>query len=133
VKPALLCSLLLSACIAAANYRMYAVTWTCLSPEGCEDAEQLAVIDRARIVNGSKFIDFLSDRDDNFLLATQMVPSDELPPECSWLHGFTLFTTEVEPGRFCRTSGGFELELSIPNRDPATHSRWFVEGREIDP
>ena len=27
----------------------------------------------------------------------------------------------------------FELELSIPNRDGATLSEWFVEAREIDP
>ena len=133
MKPALLCSLFLSACIAAANYRLYAVTWTCLSPEGCESAEEVALIDRARITDSGESVDFLSTHDAGYLHIAQMVPSDELPEECAWLHGFKLFTTEAEPARFCRTSGGFELEISIPNQDPATHSKWFVEGREIDP
>jgi hypothetical protein len=133
MKPALLCSLFLSACVVAANYRLYAVTWTCLSPEGCESAEEVALIDRADIINGDEFVEFRSSRDANFELYTQMVPSDELPAGCSWLHSFKLFATEAEPARFCRTSGRFELELSLPNRDPATHSRWLAEGREIDP
>jgi hypothetical protein len=62
-----------------------------------------------------------------------MVPSDELPAECSWLYGFSFFGIEAEPSRFCRTAGRVELDLSIPNQDPATYSEWLVEGREIDP
>lgn len=133
MKPALLCSLFLSACVAAANYRQYAVTWTCLSAEGCESAEAVAAIDRAYIVKGGDYVGFESTRDGNFRLYAQMVSSDELPAGCSWLHSFNLFETEAEPARFCRTSGRFEVELSLPNRDPATESVWLGEGREIDP
>ena len=133
MKAALLCSLLLSACTLPLNYRTYAVTWTCVSPEGCERTEHVELIDRAQIINGDDVVTFTSTRDEGFTNFGQMVSSDELPADCSWLYGFTIFAIEVEPSRFCRTSGGFELELSLPNEDPATHSMWFVEGREIDP
>jgi hypothetical protein len=29
----------------------------------------------------------------------------------------------------CGNVAGFELELSIPNEDPATHSQWVVSAR----
>lgn len=133
MKAALLCSLLLSACTLAPNYRVYAVTWICVSPEGCERTAQVELINRGQIINGEDFVFFESTREPGFSIAGQMVPSDELPSECSWLYGLTIFAIEVEPSRFCRTSGGFELELSLPNEDPATHSAWLVKGREIDP
>lgn len=135
MKRAMLCLLLLAACEldAARNYRVYKLTWTCLSPEGCERAPEAMLIDRATITDGSVFVRFESTRDPSFNSRGQRVPSDELPAECSWLHGFFLFGIELEPSRFCRTSNGFELELSIPNQDPATHSDWLVEAREIDP
>lgn len=135
MKPAVLCLLLLAACEldAARNYRVYKVTWTCVSPEACEHTEQVELINRAQITDGSDFIFFKSARDPDFSSFGQMVPTDELPDGCSWLYGFTIFEIEVEPSRFCRASGGFELELSIPNDDPTTHSEWHVEGREFDP
>ena len=136
MKPAVLCLLLLSACsdlTVARNYRTYALTWSCLSPEGCERTDDVELIDRAEIINGDNFVDFLSSRDRNFFEDAQMVPSDMLPAECFWLHGLALFTYELEPSQFCRTSGGFELEVSIPNRDSMTYSKWLVDGREIDP
>ncbi len=131
----MLCLLLLSACsdlTVELNYREYALTWTCLSPEGCEHAEQLVLIDRAEITKGGVLVDFLSTRNHNFREYAQMVPSDDLPEKCFWLHGFSLFGIEAEPSRSCRISKGFELELSIPNRDPAIHSKWLVEARETD-
>ncbi len=135
MKRAMLCLLLLSACEldAARNYSVYKLTWSCLSAGGCERAQEAVLIDRARIVDDDIFVRFESTRDPVFSGRGQMVPSDELPAECSLLHGFFLFGLELEPSRFCRTSKGFELELSIPDRDPATHGDWLVEAREFDP
>lgn len=134
MKPTVLCLLLLSACElkAARNYRMYELTWSCLSSEGCEYSEQVTLLDRVRIIDDDDFIEFLSTRNQGFFDYAQMVPSDDLPADCFWLYGFSIFATEADPSRFCRMSRGFELELSIPNRDPTTHSKWFVEGRETD-
>lgn len=134
MKPAVLCLLLLSACEleAARNFRVYALTWTCLSPEGCERAAELTLIDRAEIINNSERIELLSTRDGAFSDRAQMVPSDALPAECDLLYGFSVFGIEAESSRICRTSGRIEMELSISNQDPSTHSEWWVEGREID-
>jgi hypothetical protein len=135
MKHAMLCLLLLSACEldAARDYNVYKVTWTCLSSEGCERAREAMLIDRATINKAGVFVYFQSTRDPSFWREGQRVPSDELPAECSWLHGLALFGMELEPSRFCRISKGFELELSIPNQDPATQSEWSLEAREIDP
>jgi hypothetical protein len=137
MKSAVVCLLLLlSACsnlTTDPQYDAYRLTWRCLSPEGCERAEQVELIDRAEIDFGSDLIEFLSSRDEFFSELAQMVMSDLLPAGCSWLHGFSLSAEELEPSQLCRTPGGFELELSIPKRDGATHSEWFVEAREIDP
>jgi hypothetical protein len=133
MKPAVLCLLLLSACElkAARNYSIYALTWSCLSSEGCERTEDLELLDRAKIIDGDDFVDFTSTRS-SFHDFVQIVPSDALDAECSWLYGFSIFAIEAEPAQFCWSRRGFELELSIPNRDSSTHSAWFVEGREID-
>jgi hypothetical protein len=136
MKPAVLFLLLLSACEikAARNYRTYKLTWSCLSAKACERTEQVMLIDRAELFdNDDEYIGFLSSRDDVFRAAGQRVPSDDLPADCAWMYGLGLFAHELEPSRFCRTSGGFELELSIPDRDPTTHSEWLVEGRQIEP
>lgn len=136
MKPAILGLLLLSACsylTTEYNYRAYRLAWICQPPGACERTELVALMDRVEIVKGSDLIDFLSTRDEFFLELAQLVPSDSLPPECSLVYSLTLFAHELEPARFCRTSEGFELELSIPNRDPATHSEWLVTGREVDP
>ena len=93
----------------------------------------MALIDRAEIINGGNFANFSSTHDEFFREDGQMVASDLLPAECSLLLGLALFATELEPSRLCRTSEKFELELSIPNRSPTTHSKWLVEAREIDP
>jgi hypothetical protein len=135
MKPAVLCLLLLAACEleAARNYRTYEVTWTCLSPEGCERTDQVALIDRAEIINESFFVNFMSTRGELFWGRGQMMPSDTLPAGCYWLYGPPLFEMDLGPSRFCRSSEAFELELAILNRDPATHSKWLVEGRQIAP
>lgn len=135
MKRAMLCLLLLAACEldAARNYSVYKLTWTCLSPERCERAQEVMLVNRAKITDGDVFVWFESTRDPAFLSVGQRVLSDELPTECSWLHGFFLFGLELEPSRFCRTSNGFELELSILDQNPATQSEWLVEARETDP
>lgn len=132
MKPVVLFLLLLSACDVR-NFRTYELTWICLSSEGCERTDQVVLIDRAQIINGDDFVTFLSTRDSIYRDSAQMVPSDMLPADCFWLHDISFFVLELEPSKFCRTSGEFELELSIPNRDSATHSEWLVNGQEIDP
>jgi hypothetical protein len=138
MKPAVLCLLLVSACsdlTSSPNFRAYALTWTCLSPEGCERTEQVTLFDRAEILNGelSDHIEFQNTRDSFFADRAQIVTSDALPAECAWLYGFFLLGVEADPSVFCRVPRGFELELLIPNRDTETRSKWLVDGREIDP
>lgn len=136
MRLAILCMLLLSACsdlTTEYGYRAYQLTWICESPEGCERTEHVALHDRVEIGKGSDVIEFRSTRDEYYYEFAQLVSSDELPDECSWVHGLTLFAHELEPARFCRTASGFELELAIPNREPTTRSAWFIEGREVDP
>jgi hypothetical protein len=136
MKPAMLCLLLLPACsdlTTEYGYRAYRLTWVCQSSEACERAEQVALHDRVEIGKGSDVIEFRSTRDEYYYEFAQMVSSDELPAECSLVYGLTLFAHELEPSRLCRNAGGFELELSIPNRDPMTRSTWLIEGLEVDP
>lgn len=136
MKPGILYLLLLTGCSDlwnTANYRIHALTWSCLSPEGCERTEQVVLIDRMRVGVDDDLVYFSSTANPDFLELAQAVPSDSLPAGCAWLHAVVLFTHELEPGRLCRTSDALELELSIPNPDPATHSTWLVEGREIGP
>ncbi len=136
MKLVLLFLLLSSGCayiLDDANYRHYELTWVCRSPEGCERAEQVELVDRVEIINGWDRIRFWSSRDNGVLDNAELVDSDALPSGCSWLYGLSLFTHELEPSRFCRTSNGLDLELSIPNRDPTTNSQWLVQGRQIAP
>jgi hypothetical protein len=136
MKPGILCLLLLSGCSDlwnSVNYRIYALTWSCLSPAGCERTDQVVLIDRVEIGNNDDYIFFSSSANPEFLEFAQLVPSDSLPDGCSLLHAVVVFTHELEPARLCRTSEDLELELSIPNPDPATDSTWLVEGRVIGP
>lgn len=136
MKGVTLSLLLLSACsdpFGVRNYQTYEVTWTCVSPDGCQRADDVAVIDRAEIIDDDPRVFFLSSHDRGFREITQMAPSEELPEGCFWLHDVSFFVLDLPPSRFCRTPGAFELELSIPDRDPATTSDWLVDGQEIDP
>lgn len=137
MKPAVLCLLLISACsdlTYTPDFRAYALTWTCLSPEGCERADQVTLFDRAETYNGdrSEYIEFKSTHDGDFQDTAWLVSSDELPAECTWLYSFSVLAVEADPAMFCRVAGGFELELAVPNRDGETRSKWLVEGRKID-
>lgn len=125
----ILCFLLLSACTDPDAEYDYALTWTCLSPESCERAEEVALINRLTIFGDGFF--FESTYEPPFSEHAQKVASDTLPAGCSLLYGLSLFGYELEPSKLCSTGSGFELELSIPNRNPATHSEWLVEAREL--
>lgn len=128
MKASMLCLLLLPGCTASDIPYDYGLTWTCLSPEGCERADDVALVDRLN-VNGERFY-FTSTRAD-FREIAQRVDSDLLPAGCFWLYSFSLFGEEVEPTMVCRVLGGFDWEFSFSNRNPATHSQWLVEAREL--
>lgn len=128
MKAGLLCLLLLPACQDLA-YR-YELRWVCQSPEGCERAEEVMLFDRLNVHD--PYFYFLSTRDEKYLLEkAQRFDSTSLPAGCWWLYGFSLFGQELEHSKVCSTSGGYDFELSIPNRDLVTHSEWLVEAREI--
>lgn len=133
MKPGILCLLLLSGCIGYDDpppVSEYALTWTCLSAEGCERTAEVARIDRMETVRAD--CHFTSTQDDSFTEDAVQVDSDLLPFHCGWLYYLTLFGHELERSMLCFGPAGFELELAIPNQDPATSSLWLVEGRNVD-
>jgi hypothetical protein len=129
MKARLLCFLLLSACSDGLFSYDYGVRWTCRSAEGCERAAELMLIDRANIPGD--FFFFGSSRDTNFDAIAQRVRSDALPAGCFWLYSLALGGDELEPAKGCSAPDGYDLEISIPKRNPATHSEWLVEVREF--
>jgi hypothetical protein len=128
MRAGILCLLLLSACDDKVPYD-YGLTWVCLSPEGCERAEALRLFNRLNTYGDSFF--FLGTRDESIYERAQRFGSESLPAGCWWLYGFSAFGRELEPAKACDVSGGFDLELSIPNRNPSTYSQWLVEAREL--
>jgi hypothetical protein len=134
MKPGLLCLALLPACsFLEASYDPksyeYALTWYCISPEGCERTEEAMRIDRA---NETAYdFHFTSTQDPSFDQQSDQIFLDSLPEGCSWLYNLSLFGHDLERSRLCYDLGGFELELAIPNEDPATHSQWVVAGRKL--
>lgn len=129
MKARMLCVLLLSGCMDPDAAYDYSLTWVCRSPGGCERSEEVMLIDRLNTTGDSFF--FQSTRDEPYFQSAQRVVSDSSPAGCYLLYGFSLFGHELEPSNLCRTPRGFELELSIPNRNPATHSEWLVEVRKL--
>jgi hypothetical protein len=134
MKPGVLCLLLLSGCSSLSpsddsDVVEYTLTWYCISPEGCERTAEVQRIDRATV----DFWDvrFMSTQDESFAEDAKSVGSDTLAVRCSWLHFLSLFGYELEPSKFCFTPGGFEVHLSIPDEDPATHSKWVVSARDL--
>lgn len=108
----------------------FKLTWYCISAEGCERLEEVTRIDRA-IEKGYDF-HFASTQDESFGEDAAQLYSDSLPVGCSWLYYISLFGHDLERSKYCSNAGGFEIELSIPNEDPATHSQWVVSGRDLD-
>lgn len=134
MKLGALCLLLLSGCSYLSdddNGREYALTWSCLSPEGCTRTEQVELLDRAYIHDA--IFDFESTRDDGFIERAELIAADSLPSECAWVYSLVLFTHELESPKLCYIGRDFELMLSIPNRDLETHSMWRVRGRDLGP
>ena len=130
----MLCLLLLSGCLThndrpTADH--FALTWTCRSPESCERAQELERIDRMELMLYGRDCHFTSTQDLTFAADAKQILSDLLPPGCSWLYFLSLFNHELPRSRLCFVPGGFELELAIPNQDPATSSMWLVEGRDL--
>lgn len=133
MKRGILCLLLLSGCSrdeAPRTVLEYALTWICLSPQGCEDTEELGQIDRMELARRN--FHFMSTQDESFSEHAQQITSDSLPRHCYWLYDLSFLGHDLGQSQLCFFAGGFELELSIPNEDPATESRWLVEGLDVD-
>lgn len=121
--------LLLPACTDQLNYE-YELRWVCVSPEGCERTEEVMLFNRLNVTEPRFF--FISTRSvDHHVEDAQRLDSTSLPDGCWWLYGFVIFGHELEPSKVCSTSGGYDFELSIPNRNLVTHSEWLVEAREF--
>ena len=135
MKPGVLCLLLLSGCSFLSpsedpTVYEYALTWFCVSNEGCERTEELQRIDRVTLDDFD--LHFTSTQDESFATDAKRVASDSVGGvRCSLLHFLSLFGHELEPSKFCFTPGGFEVHLSIPDEDPATHSKWVVSARDL--
>lgn len=134
MKSGVLCLVLLSGCSLLSSSEdpttyEYALTWFCVSPEGCERTEELQRIDRATIDDFD--VHFTSTQDESFATDAKRVASDSLGVRCSWLYFLSLFGHELERSKLCFKPSGFELDLSIPNEDPATHSKWVVSARDL--
>jgi hypothetical protein len=128
MKAVILCLLLLSACEDKISYD-YGLTWVCLSPEGCERTDEVKLIDRLNFSVNLLF--FLSTQDDEYGESAQRLGSDSLPAGCWLLYGVLMFGNALEPSKMCSAPGGYDLELSIPNRDVTTRSQWLVKAREL--
>lgn len=133
MKSGLLCLMLLPACgffepsYVPATYE-YELTWYCISPEGCERTQEAAQIDHATKIDLS--VTFTSTQDPSFEVEGALLYLDSLPRVCAWVYYLSFFGRELERSRLCHNAGGFELELSIPNDDPTTYSRWVVSARD---
>jgi hypothetical protein len=108
----------------------YALTWYCVSPEGCQRTEEVARIDRATITN-FYYLDLASTQDPSYSEQGEQLFLDSLPFDCSWIYYLSFFGHDLDRSRLCYNPGGFELELSIPDPDPATSSKWVVAGRKL--
>lgn len=134
MKPGVLCLLFLSGCAFPDDpppaVVEYALTWICQSPEGCERSDEVARIDRVTSVGDNYH--FTSTQDASLVADAELISSDPLPAGCFLLYFLSLFGHELEPSMLCHAAASFELQLSIPNQDPTTSSRWLVEGRDVD-
>jgi hypothetical protein len=108
----------------------FTLTWFCVSPEDCERAEDVARIDRVTLTDF--YLHFTSTRDATFGADAQIIRSDSLGSDCSWLYFLSLFGHDLEPQKLCKAPGGVEIQLSIPDPDPATSSKWVVYARRVD-
>jgi hypothetical protein len=137
MKPGVLCLLLMSGCSFLWGpeeppvVEEYALTWTCRSPEGCERADELRRIDRV-FVTDYRYLRFTSTYDESYEMEAEFSLAPSLPPGCAWVYFLTFFGHELERSMRCTVPSGFELEFSIPNEDPTTHSMWRVEALDVN-
>jgi hypothetical protein len=137
MKPGVLCLLLLSGCSYfwfpeeddPVTYE-FALTWTCVSVEGCERTADVSRIDHVTLDDYRDF-HFTSTQDPSFGEDALLINSDVLGRGCFFLYFLTLFGHELERAPGCLTPGGFETQVSIPNADPATHSQWLLTARDL--
>jgi hypothetical protein len=130
----LFCLLLLPACaFFESSYepetKRYELTWYCTSPDGCERTQEVAQIDRA--TKNYTDVTLMSTQDPSFEEEGTILYVDSLPSGCVWIYYLSLFGHELEPSKLCHDVGGWELDLSIPNADPTTSSRWVISGRDV--
>lgn len=137
MRPGILCLLFISGCSflefpdpPPVVYE-YGLTWICESPEGCERTDELRRIDRATVTD-YRFVRFTSTYDETYEMEAEIAFGPSLPPGCSWMYFLTFFGHELERAKNCEVPGGFELEISIPNEDPTTHSMWLIEGLDVN-
>lgn len=135
MRPGLLCLLLLPGCSflwpsETPDTYGYALNWYCVSPEGCERSEEVMRIDH--VTKKGYDFHFTSTQDESFGEDALMILSDSLGFDCEWLYDLSLFGHDLERSRLCFNPGGFQIELSIPNADPATQSRWVVAAQDVD-
>lgn len=108
----------------------HALTWYCVSPEGCERTDEVARIDRATITD-YYYLDLASTQDPSYSEQGEQLTLDSLPVGCAWIYYLSLFGHDLDRSMLCYTPGGFELHLSIPDPDPATFSMWVASGRKL--
>lgn len=123
---------LLFGCGDFSNLYSHSMAWSCLSPEGCARADIVVDFDRASI--GYTRIHIGSTSDDSLLTVASRIPSDDVPEGCDLLVGLTLFGHALESLTICRVtgrSGGYSVELSIPDPNPASASEWRIEMRPL--
>lgn len=120
---------LLFGCGSVSNLYTHSITWICLSPGDCARADVVADFDRAWIGDGQVYL--LSTSDESVSNRATRIPSDAAPDGCDLLVGLNLFGHALEPLSICRITGGYSVELSIPDPNPSSASEWRIEMRPL--
>lgn len=107
----------------------HSATWICLSPAGCARADVVPDFDRAWIEDKQIFLH--SSGDATVSNRASRLPSDTAPAGCDLLVGLNLFGHALEPLTICRTTGGYSIELSIPDPTSSSASEWRIELRPL--
>ncbi|ACY14664.1 hypothetical protein Hoch_2119 [Haliangium ochraceum DSM 14365] len=121
-------SLLGASCYAPDSVYSHSMSWACLS-DICERADAVAGFDRA-IVDRNQ-INLYSSADESVLHVITRIPSDAAPEGCDFLYGLVLFGHTLEPLAICRAGSGYNIEVAIPDPNPATASEWRIEMRPL--
>ncbi|ACY19147.1 hypothetical protein Hoch_6682 [Haliangium ochraceum DSM 14365] len=106
----------------------YRLMWFC-AMDSCERGNEVVAYDRAAIQQGD--IEITSSSNSGLFADGQLAFSGTQGADCWLTFGLGFFGHKLEPSMYCKTAGGFELTVSIPDPDPATSSTWVIEGREI--